>query len=174
MPGILDDFRNLTCADEASLEGSPILETEVTLAAIRESCSSDEEFAQLVGDTATEMALYGVISDADIATEVSKRIIITDFKAANFNRIEKRTAIRLAMINNDQLYAKYRKYRDLFLETREKIYKKYGSRARVEAKRIIKNSRRKAGNMTSPGGRTIVDKIDKQIEKATANAKDNG
>lgn len=173
MSGILNDFRNLKSAEEASLEDSPVLESEITLAAIREGCSSDAEFAELIGNAATEMALHGVISDADIATEVSKRILITDFKAANYNRIEKRTAIRLAMINNDQLYVKYRKYRDLFLKTRQAIYKKYGARARVEAKRIIRNSHRKAGNMTSAAGRTIVDKIDKQIDKATADAKDN-
>lgn len=171
MAGVLEDFKATQSIDNLTLEGQPVLESEVLLAAIRESCSSDEEYAELIGSAATEMALYDLISDAEIATEVSKKIVITDFKAANFNRIEKRTAIRLAMINNDALYAKYRKYRDLFLQTREAIYKKYGARAKVEAKRIIKNSRRKAANMSSPAGKTIVDKIDKQINKAMAENK---
>ena len=130
------------------------------------SCS-DEEFANLMDECATEMALYGVIDDAEVATEASKRIVITDFKAANFNRIQKRTAIRLAMINNDQLYAKYRKYRDLFLLARENIYKKYGAKAKQETKKILMNARRKSANMPSPSGKSIVDKIDKQIDKAT-------
>lgn len=167
MSGILESLNNLKTPDEVSLEGQSLLESEITLSAIRESCGSDEEFATLIEDAATEMALYDVISDAEIATEASKKIVITDFKAANFNRIEKRTAIRLAMINDDQLYHKYRKYRDLFLQAREAIYKKYQAKAKQETRRIIMNSRRKAANMSSPAGKTIVDKIDKQIDKVT-------
>ncbi len=167
MAGVLEEFNGLSNPDDATLENQPVLESEIVLAAIRESCSSDEEFAQVVNDAAVEMALYDVIESAEPATEVTKRIVIQDFKAANYNRIEKRTAIRLAMINNDSLYGKYRKYRDLFLDARAKIYKKYGARAKVEAKRIIRNARRKAANMPSAAGKTIVDKIDKQIEKTT-------
>lgn len=172
MPGIMEEFGNLVNPENASLEGSAVLESEIVLAAIRESCGSDEEFAELIGDTATEMALYDVISDAELATEAAKRIVITDFRAANFNRIEKRTAIRLAMINNDPLFAKYKKFRELFLDVRAKIYKKYGNKAKVEAKRIIKNARRKASNMPSPGGKSVMDKIDRQIEKATTSVAD--
>ncbi len=167
MPGILESLQNIQTPDDATLEGSTLLESEIILTAIRESCDSDEEFDELMNDVATEMALYGVIDDAEIATEASKRIVITDFKAANFNRIQKRTAIRLAMINNDQQYAKYRKYRDLFLQAREGIYKKYGAKAKQETKKILMNARRKSANMPSPSGKTIVDKIDKQIDKAT-------
>ena len=106
MAGILESLQKMPTPQDATLEGNGLLESEIVLTAIRESCGSDEEFAQLMDECATEMALYGVIEDAEVATEASKKIIITDFKAANFNRIQKRTAIRLAMINNDQLYAK--------------------------------------------------------------------
>ena len=167
MAGILESLQKMPTPQDATLEGNGLLESEIVLTAIRESCGSDEEFAQLMDECATEMALYGVIEDAEVATEASKKIIITDFKAANFNRIQKRTAIRLAMINNDQLYAKYRKYRDLFLQAREAIYKKYGAKAQQETKKILMNARRKSANMPSPSGKSIVDKIDKQIDKAT-------
>lgn len=171
MAGILESLQNMTTIDDLTLENNGLLETEIILTAIRESCGSDEEFAELMNEAATEMALYGVIDDAEVATEASKKIIITDFKAANFNRIQKRTAIRLAMINNDQLYAKYRKYRDLFMQTREAIYKKYGNKAKQETKKILMNARRKSANMPSPSGKSIVDKIDKQIDKAAGEEK---
>lgn len=171
MAGILESLQNMTTIDDLTLENNGLLETEIILTAIRESCGSDEEFAELMDEAATEMALYGVIDDAEVATEASKKIIITDFKAANFNRIQKRTAIRLAMINNDQLYAKYRKYRDLFMQTREAIYKKYGNKAKQETKKILMNARRKSANMPSPSGKSIVDKIDKQIDKAAGEEK---
>ena len=172
MAGILESLNAMKTIDEITLEGNGLLESEIILTAIRESCGSDEEFANLMDDAATEMALYGVIEDAEVATEAAKRIVVTDWKAANFNRIQKRTAIRLAMINNDQLYAKYRKYRDLFLQARENIYKKYGAKAKQETKKILMNARRKSANMPSPSGKSIVDKIDKQIDKATGD-KDN-
>lgn len=172
MAGILESLNAMKTIDEITLEGNGLLESEIILTAIRESCGSDEEFATLMDDVATEMALYGVIDDAEVATEAAKRIVVTDWKAANFNRIQKRTAIRLAMINNDQLYAKYRKYRDLFLQARENIYKKYGAKAKQETKKILMNARRKSANMPSPSGKSIVDKIDKQIDKATGDKED--
>ena len=173
MAGILESLNAMKTPDEITLEGNGLLETEIVLTAIRESCNSDEEFASLIDETATEMALYGVIDDAEVATEATKKIVVTDWKAANFNRIQKRTAIRLAMINNDQLYAKYRKYRDLFLQSREGIYKKYGAKAKQETKKILMNARRKSANMPSPSGKSIVDKIDKQIDKATGDKSDD-
>lgn len=172
MAGILESLNAMKTIDEITLEGNGLLESEIILTAIRESCGSDEEFANLMDDVATEMALYGIIEDAEVATEAAKRIVVTDWKAANFNRIQKRTAIRLAMINNDQLYAKYRKYRDLFLQARENIYKKYGAKAKQETKKILMNARRKSANMPSPSGKSIVDKIDKQIDKATGDKED--
>lgn len=172
MARILESLNAMKTIDEITLEGNGLLESEIILTAIRESCGSDEEFATLMDDVATEMALYGVIDDAEVATEAAKRIVVTDWKAANFNRIQKRTAIRLAMINNDQLYAKYRKYRDLFLQARENIYKKYGAKAKQETKKILMNARRKSANMPSPSGKSIVDKIDKQIDKATGDKED--
>ena len=109
------------------------------------------------------MALYDLISSEDIATEVVKKIQVTDWKSANFNRIARRTAIRMAMINGDPLYTKYKKYRDLTLAAREKIYKKYGAKAKVEARKIIKNARNKAANMSGATGKSVTDKMDQEI-----------
>ena len=72
------------------------------------------------------------------------------------------------MLNNDALYAKYRKYRDLLLEVREKIYTKYQAKAKVETRKIIKNARNKAANMNSTAGKSITEKMDQQIAEAEA------
>lgn len=164
--GILKSLEDIRSVDEATVIGNPAIESEIVLMALRNECSSDEEFAQILESAGTEMALYDIISDAEIATEASKKIVVKDFKKANFNRIAKRTAIRMAMVNNDPLYTKYRKYRDLLLETRDKIYTKYQSKATQEARKIIANSRNKATNMSAANGSQITDKMDRQIAKA--------
>lgn len=166
MSGIMSELQQMVSAEDATVIGNAAIESEIVLTAIRNECESDEEFATLLESAGTEMALYDVISDADVATEAVKRIVVQDWKTVNFERISKRTAIRLAMVNNDPLYTKYKKYRDLLLETREKIYVKYGQRAKVEARKIIKNSRNKAANMNSAAGKDIVAKMDSQIAKA--------
>ena len=166
MSGIMSELQQMCSAEDATVIGNAAIESEIVLTAIRNECESDEEFATLLESAGTEMALYDVISDADVATEAAKKIVVQDWKAANFNRIWRRTAIRMAMLNNDPLYTKYRKYRDLLLEVREKIYVKYGSKSKVEAKKIIKNARNKAANMNSNAGKDIVAKMDTQIAKA--------
>ena len=166
MSGIMSELQHMPTVEDATVIGNAAIESEIILTAIRNECENDEQFAALLESAGTEMALYDVISDADMATEAAKKIVVKDWKAVNFDRIAKRTAIRMAMVNNDPLYTKYKKYRDLLLETREKIYVKYGSKAKVEAKKIIKNSRNKAANMNSAAGRDIVAKMDAQIAKA--------
>jgi hypothetical protein len=163
--GIMEDIKNFSPMD-TSVIGNPAVESEIVMNALRSACASDEEFAALLESAGTEMALYGLLSDENIATEVVKKIQVNDWKTANFNRICRRTAIRLAMINNDALYTKYRKYRDLLLEVREKIYVKYQSKAKSETRRIIKNARNKAASMNSAAGRSITEKMDQQIAEA--------
>lgn len=162
---MFDDFEMTSSEQEATIIGDPIIESEIVLATIRSECDSDEEFAYLINEAATEMALYDVIADADIATEAIKRIQIKDWKQVNFVRIAKRASIRLAKKKNDPMYAKYKKYRNLMLQSRENIYRKYGDKARREARKIIMNSRNKAANMASAAGKNISAKIDSQIKK---------
>jgi len=164
MAGIMEEIGSM--GTDVSVINNPAVESEIFMNALRASCSSDEEFAALLESAGTEMALYDLISDESIATEVAKKIQVNDWKAANFNRICHRTAIRLAMINNDTLYSKYRKYRDLMIEVRNKIYQKYEAKARVETRKIIKNARNKAANMNSNAGKTITEKMDEQIAAA--------
>ena len=173
MSGILSELKNMVTADDVTAIGNAAIESEIILTAIRTQCDSDEEFAELMESAGIEMGLYGVISDAEIAVEASKKVVIKDFKAANFNRIAKRTAIRLAMLAEDSLYDRYAKYRKLLLETREKIYQKYGNKAKTETRRILMNGRNKSGNMTSAGGKNITDRIDKAIADADRSSSKN-
>ena len=167
MDGILAGLQNVgTSAVESTLIGDSISESDIVLEALHAVCESDQEFVELLENSAVEMALYGIIDNADIATEVVKRIQVTDWKQANFNRIAKRTAIRLAMINNDPLYTKYKKYRTLLIDVRNQIYRKYGQKAKVEARKIIRNARNKAANMNSASGKNLAEKMDKAIVDA--------
>ena len=171
MSGIMSELQHIPTAEDVTVIGNAAIESEIILTAIRNECDSDEQFSALLESAGTEMALYDVISDADMATEAAKKIVVKDWKVANFNRIAKRTAIRMAMVNGDAMYTKYKKYRDLLIETREKIYQKYGSKAKVEAKKIIMNARNKAANMNSKAGKDITSKIDAQIAKAESSSK---
>lgn len=154
-----------------SIVGIPAIEAELTLLALHEECADDAEFGDLIEDCATEMALYGVVDDPSIATEAAKKVVIKDYKSAKFNMLVSRAAIRIAMVNNSPLYAKYRKGRDMMIDAREAIYKKYHSQAVQEARRILKNSKNKASNMSSSGGKDIMKKIDRQISKVESSAK---
>lgn len=164
----MDEFMNFlnenadVDVDSISLEGTGA-EAEIFLTALRDECTP-EEFNAIVTEAATELELYGLIDSADIATEAQKNIVRLN-KAAVFNRTQKRTALRLAERAKDQLFDKYSKFRKRMIEYRLKIYDKYGNKAKSEARKIIANSRRKASAMKSSTGKTITDKMDKQIEK---------
>ena len=141
------------------LENEPVFESEVVLTALRSECDSEEEFAAILEAAATELALYDVLCDADYATEASKKVIIKDYKGAKLNQVATRTAIRLAQNNNDPLYKKYVKYRTLFLDARAQIYKKYGNKAKSEARRIVRNASKKSSPLTSNAGKSVANKL---------------
>lgn len=171
MAGILEELSGVKDPNSCTVIGDAAFESEVVLMALEGECQTPEELTQLIETGATEMAMYGLINNPQVATEAVKKIQIDNWKEANFNRIAKRTAIRMAMVNGDALYTKYKKYRDLLIENRDKIYKKYGAKAKVEARKIIKNARNKAANMTSATGKDVTAKIDKAIAGAEARAK---
>lgn len=171
MAGILEALSGQRAPEDCSVIGIPAVESEIVLMALESECNTPEELIHLMETGATEMALYGIIDKPEIATEAVKKIEVENWKAANFNRIAKRTAIRMAMVNGDALYTKYKKYRDLLIEARDKIYVKYGAKAKVEARKIIKNARAKATNMNSATGKDVTAKIDRAIAGAEAQAK---
>lgn len=171
MAGILEELSGVANPDDCTVIGNPAIESEIVLIALESECNSPEELVQLMSEGAMEMAMFGVIDKPEIATEAVKKIQVENWKEANFNRIAKRTAIRLAMVNNDALYTKYKMHRDKLIGFRDAIYKKYGAKAKVEARKIIKNARNKAANMTSATGKDVTSKIDHAIANAEARSK---
>lgn len=159
---------NADPVEEATLTSAD--ESMIFLSALRDECTEDE-YKALVTEGATEMELYGLIDTADIATEAQKNIVRLN-KLANFNKVQKRTAIRLAANAKDQLFEKYSKFRKLMIMYRVKIYQKYGNKAKSEARKIISNSHRKASAMHSTTGNTISQKMDNQVKKFNDEHKD--
>lgn len=149
--------------ESVSIDGDIAVETELFLTAMMESCTP-EEFEELVTDAAPTLEMYGVIENAEAAMEAQKNIVKLN-KKAKMDSLWKKAAIRLAEKTNDTEYKKYRKYRDLMLESRTKIFAKYETKARKAARDAMANSRRKASNIGGSTGKSIVDKIDKHIEK---------
>lgn len=139
-------------------------ESDILLTALEGLCTP-EEF-QLVMENLHELELYGLIDSADIATE-AKKIVYKQTREMNLNREETKAAIRLAKNANTASYKKYRKHRDLYLEARDEIIKQFGSKARVEAKKVINNARKKSSAMKSNTvtGKTISEKLDKVSTK---------
>lgn len=168
-------------------------EAVVFLEALRYECS-DDEFSDLLRTHAYEMAMVGLVPDADVCTQILesmfdadiehldddnndavtesvKKVVINDWKGANFSRIEKRTAIRMAKRDNFAPWHKYDKYRRLMIEERKKIYAKYLNKAKVATKQIIKNSKHKASSIGTPGGKSITQKMDQQIKRLDSNGR---
>lgn len=144
--------------------GDAAIESEIVLSALRDQCESDKEFCELVTENAMQMGLYGIIDDPEAAIEATKKIIIQDYKNVKLNRLAGRAAIRMAKKANSPDYQKYKKHRDLMLMFRSKIFKKYGAKGKVEAKKILQNAMRKSTNIGGKGGKSITEKIDNAIK----------
>lgn len=152
------DKIELTSADEAA----------IFLAAL-ESVSTPDEYKAIVTENAVELELYQLIDSASVATE-AHRYVVTKTRKWDMNREEKKAALRLAAKADSSDYRQYVYHRGKMIEYRTKIFEKFGAKARMEAKRIVQNSRRKASSMNSNVGKSIVDKMDKKIAEATKKA----
>lgn len=170
-------------------------EAVVFLQALEASCESNEEFVTMLKDNGVDMAMYGLVpnvevcesliakilagdsdeeftEEEDAAMEGSTRVIrVNNFKQANFSRIEKRTALRLAERANDNLFEKYAKYRKLMIDARIAIYRKYLRKATTETKAILKAKRMGASAMSTPGGKSIEKRMDSTIQNLDRNAR---
>lgn len=152
-------FLNETPVDQVEL--TPADESAIFLAALEEMCTP-EEFKTLVLESATELELYGLIDDASIVME-AKKIMYKQTKQMDMNREQAKACLRMAKNAGDAEWKKYHKGRSMMLESREVIYRKYGSRARSEARRVLSDARRKASSMKSPVGTNITEKLDRKV-----------
>lgn len=163
---MMDDVMNFLKEDNADIDSvtlSPADESAIFLTALQDTCT-EEEYNDLVMEHASELALYGLIDDSNIVTEAQK-ITYKLTKQSTFSREQKRAALRLARKADCTEWKLYHKYRTLMIEQREKIYAKFGSKAKSEAKKVMQNSKRKASSMNSVTGKTIADRMDKKIKE---------
>jgi len=169
----LNDLAIESEIDVDSIELTPADEAYIFLAGLKDACESDQEYTELIDEAALEMEIYDLIPKAEIVTEAKKIVKTVITTQSMFSAEQKRAVLRLAAAAEDPNYEKYKKYRNLMREYRQKLYDKYGSRAKGVARQVMRNSKNKASSMKSPAGKSIVAKIDKQIAKTDANARNN-
>ena len=179
-----------TAAEEAVIEVSDDeiltsgMESLIFLDTLRETCTK-EEFSSFLNENKTELELYGLVDPDAIAREswlgdeddeepaTEARNIVRLNRDANIAREEARIAIGLAKKSKDQLYKYYKKYSDLKRQFRDKIYAKYGNRAKPLARKAVLNARNRASVMNTSNGTTIVNKIDNRIKDLDRNGRNN-
>ena len=147
----------------------------ILLTALEETFSTPQEFVEFVAENATAMTTFGIlpIEEMQSVTEAvkAKKIRATVSVAGQMSRAQKIAAYRLAATNNDSDYKNYLKYRDMMRQYREKIFTKYGSRAKVIARKELNNAGQKAKAMSPNGHNQMSDRIQKAIDNVDKNGR---
>ena len=155
-----------------NLELDAAAESAIFLESMRDGCDTFEEFADMVQENAIEWEMCGLINSADEAFEAVKRIKIDNFKQVNLDRETRRECIRLAKINNDPNYPKYAKHRKAMKKFRDKIFSRWESKARSNARRSIANSKKKAASISSSKkAASTTAKLDNTLKKLDKNGR---
>ena len=152
--------------DDDSLDSAT--ESSMFLDMMMESCDDLDEFQDLVTENAYDWEMYGLIDDAQSALEATKVMRVENWKEKNRKRLINRECIRIAMKKGDPNYTKYKKYRDLMREYREKLFEKYTPMATRNVKAAQQNARHKAANMHTAGGKDVNARINKAMNKSIA------
>lgn len=151
-----DSINNVTLESDAD-------RAMVIMAALKEE-STPEEFGAMM-ESARQLEIFDVVPNATTAMEAVEKRIAHYTKTSKLNQATKAACLRLAKQAGDPNYDKYRKYRLLMFEAREKIYTKYESKATRVAKDILRGARNGAASMKNATGKGISDKLDKTIKK---------
>lgn len=159
---IMDLLLGNDIADNVTLESNAD-RAMVIMAALKEECTPSE-FESLM-ESARQLEIFDVIPNATTAMEAVEKRIAHYTKTSKLSQATKAACLRLAKAAGDPNYDKYRKYRILMFEAREKIYTKYESKATRVAKDILRGSKNSASSMKNATGKGISDKLDKTIKK---------
>ena len=146
-----DDF------DEGCLDSAT--ESALFIDFMLESCDSIEEFEELVNENATDWQLYGLIDDREMALEAIRIMKVENWKQKNRYRLIRRECIRIGKEKNDPNYVKYKKYRDLMRQFRQKLFDKYENLATRNVKAAHKNSVAKASNVKTTSSKTTLTRL---------------
>lgn len=149
--------------------------SQIILTGLLETFNNPVEFVEFVKENATAMATFGIIplDSMQAVTEAVKAIKVrtTISVASQMSRAQKIAAYRLAATNNDSDYKNYMKYRNLMRTYREKIFTKYGSRAKVIARKELAAAGNRAKAMTPNGHNQMSDRIQKAIDNVDKNGR---
>ena len=162
-------IEDVSLEDDSDFEDDELdsaTESSMFLDIIMESCDSMEEFQDLVNESAYEWEMYGLIDDAKSALEATKIMKVENWKEKNRKRLINRECIRVSMKKDDPLYKKYKKFRDAMREFREKIFTKYEAIATRNVRQAQQNSKHKAANMHTAGGRDVSARINKAMARS--------
>lgn len=151
-----DDMDTLSLTEEAAI----LLDT------IASECETQEEFENLIMESAAEMELYGLIPDAQAAMEAMKVLKIDNWKIKKRNRAVNRECIVLAKNANDPIYKKYKINRDKMRVNRAKIFKKYEAKAKAHVRKAMTNSKAKASSMNTPAGKSLTARLNASMSKS--------
>lgn len=146
-------------AQDSSDELSEAAEAAIFMDTVRESFDNDADFVDYVIENAVEWELYGLIPSASRALEAVKTIKVDDWKSKNKQRLIRRECIRIACKKEDPIYIKYKKYRDLMREYRQKIFDKYETKAKANVLKAKNNSIAKASNIKTTTGANLTNRV---------------
>lgn len=165
---MIDAMMNfLTEPNLDEIQATPADEAAIFLTAMQEACTP-EEFNSLVMENMTTLELYGLIDDAEVATEAQK-IVYKQTKQQTLTREQNKMVMRLAKRLGLPEYQKYRKYILAARKERDKMRQKLASKAKQEVKRSMSNAKRKASSMN--GGKNSDQLMSKIKSRAEANKK---
>lgn len=147
----------------------------IILEGLLDASENVSDFVDFVKENATAMTTFGILplEDMQVVTEAVKNIKMKSVLtvAGQMSRAQKIAAYRLAATNNDSDYKNYLKYRNMMRMYREKIFTKYGSRAKVIARKELASAGNKAKAMTPNGHNQMSDRIQKAIDNVDKNGR---
>ena len=159
----------VTFEDDEAYEDSlsPAAEAAILMDTLRSECESEEEFAELITESAAEMQLYGLIPDADAALEATRVIRVENWKIKERDRLINRECIRIGFRRKDKNYFMYKKYRDLMRQYRAKLFARYKNEAKRNVLHAQQNARAKASTINTSTGKELTSRINASMSKST-------
>ena len=156
-----EEFEDPTFEDaqNTSDELTEAAEAAIFMDTVRASFDNDADFVDYVVENAVEWELYGLIPSASRALEAMKTIKVDDWKSKNKQRLIRRECIRIACKNQDPNYTKYKKYRDLMRQYRQKIFDKYETKAKSNVMKAKNNAVAKASNIKTTSGANLTNRV---------------
>lgn len=163
--GAMQDFMNEYNTTEVEFNAAD--EAAIFLDALHAECNEDEW--NLVLENMTELEIYGLIPDAEAATEAAKKVAYKVTKQMNMNRETAKACLRSAERKQTAAWKKYHKARVQMIEARNMIYKQEAAVGKKAAKATLNNARKKASAMkgNTVTGDMIYNKIGARQGKIT-------